>query len=193
VLPRFGVDALTALIADTGGLEGPVFVNRDGGWISKANMRRALRATLPDDLAWVTPHSFRRTVATVVRDAHGPAAAQQQLSHAKLATTEAHYLQRQTSGPDVRETLDRYAAGGKWRRKVSGKYQLMGVSRLVPRAFPLKVSAPEGIRTPNLLIRSQMLYPLSYGRMSSVLWPTSQPRRRREDLNLRSPLRATTH
>ena len=28
------------------------------------------------------------------------------------------------------------------------------------------VSAPEGIRTPNLLIRSQMLYPLSYGRMA---------------------------
>jgi hypothetical protein len=26
-------------------------------------------------------------------------------------------------------------------------------------------SAPEGIRTPNLLIRSQVLYPLSYGRM----------------------------
>ena len=25
--------------------------------------------------------------------------------------------------------------------------------------------APEGIRTPNLLIRSQMLYPLSYGRV----------------------------
>ena len=30
-------------------------------------------------------------------------------------------------------------------------------------------SAPEGIRTPNLLIRSQMLYPLSYGRRSSVV------------------------
>src|SRR5687768_1436485 len=26
--------------------------------------------------------------------------------------------------------------------------------------------APEGIRTPNLLIRSQMLYPLSYGRVA---------------------------
>jgi hypothetical protein len=48
--------------------------------------------------------------------------------------------------------------------------------------------APEGIRTPNLLIRSQMLYPLSYGRMSSIMRElTSQPRRRREDLNLRSP------
>jgi hypothetical protein len=57
-----------------------------------------------------------------------------------------------------------------------------------------ELSAPEEIRTPNLLIRSQMLYPLSYGRLSySVVWPTSQPRRRREDLNLRSPLRATTH
>lgn len=28
----------------------------------------------------------------------------------------------------------------------------------------LNQSAPGGIRTPNLLIRSQMLYPLSYGR-----------------------------
>jgi hypothetical protein len=33
------------------------------------------------------------------------------LSHAKLATTEAHYLQRQTSGPDVQATLDRFADG----------------------------------------------------------------------------------
>ncbi|MCV7285359.1 tyrosine-type recombinase/integrase [Mycolicibacterium wolinskyi] len=109
VLPRFGVEALTALVAETGGIEGPVFANRDGGWMSLANMRRALRAALPADLAWVTPHSFRRTVATVVRDAHGPAAAQQQLSHTKLATTEAHYLQRHTRGPDVRAALDEYA------------------------------------------------------------------------------------
>ena len=32
------------------------------------------------------------------------------------------------------------------------------------RQLCLKLSAPEGIRTPNLLIRSQVLYPLSYGR-----------------------------
>ena len=30
-----------------------------------------------------------------------------------------------------------------------------------------KHCAPGGIRTPNLLIRSQMLYPLSYGRLFS--------------------------
>ena len=33
-----------------------------------------------------------------------------------------------------------------------------------------ELSAPEGIRTPNLLIRSQMLYPLSYGRNILQLW-----------------------
>ena len=34
--------------------------------------------------------------------------------------------------------------------------------------------APEGIRTPNLLIRSQMLYPLSYGRLG-IAWNLEQP------------------
>jgi integrase len=110
VLPRFGVEAFTALLGETGP-SGPVFANRDGGWTSLANLRRALRAALPNELRWVTPHSFRRTVATVVRDDLGPALAQQQLSHSKLATTEAHYLQRHTRGPDVRNTLDRFAAG----------------------------------------------------------------------------------
>ncbi len=110
VLPQFGVESLTALVAESG-MEGAVFANRDGGWMSLTNMRRALRAALPADLSWVTPHSFRRTVATVVRDAMGAELAQQQLSHAKLATTEAHYLQRQTRGPDVRAVLDKYAGG----------------------------------------------------------------------------------
>ncbi len=104
---------LSGLVGPTGG----VFTNRDGSWVSLANMRRSLRAALPEDLKWVTPHSLRRTVATVVRDEHGPAIAQQQLSHAKLSTTETHYLQRQTRGPDVRATLDRFAGGG----NVAGK------------------------------------------------------------------------
>jgi integrase len=121
VLPLFGVEAFTALLGETGPT-GPVFASRDGGWMSLANLRRALRSALPEDLRWVTPHSFRRTVATVVRDDLGPALAQQQLSHSKLSTTEAHYLQRHTRGPDVRNTLDRFAAGnvaGESIRKVS--------------------------------------------------------------------------
>jgi integrase len=108
VLPRLGVEALETLKGEFSP-DDPVFANRGGGWMSLANMRRALRASLPEDLPGITPHSFRRTVATVVRDALGPDKAQQQLSHSKLSTTEQHYLQRHTHGPDVRAVLDEYA------------------------------------------------------------------------------------
>ena len=52
-------------------------------------------------------------------------------------------------------------------------------------------NAPEGIQNPNLLIRSQMLYPLSYGR--EIFSCVARMRWRREDLNLRSGVGRTTH
>lgn len=58
----------------------------------------------------MTPHSFRRTVATVVRDGLGVEAAQRQLSHTQFATTEGHYVQRVTAGPDTRAVLDDWAS-----------------------------------------------------------------------------------
>jgi integrase len=120
VLPAVAVEALTVLLGEAGVdvealatlADKPVFANRDGGWMSLANLRRALRAALPEDLKWVTPYSLRRTVATVVRDGLGVEQAQAQLSHAQLATTEQHYVQRRTQGPDVRAVLDRYRQAG---------------------------------------------------------------------------------
>ena len=111
VLPRFGVEALTVLVGESGGVAGPVFANRAGGWMSLANMRRSLRAALAphEDLRWVTPHSFRRTVGTVVRDALGVEAAQHQLGHRDLSTTERHYVERRSVGPDARAALDKFA------------------------------------------------------------------------------------
>ncbi|MBF6325077.1 tyrosine-type recombinase/integrase [Nocardia cyriacigeorgica] len=111
ILPKLAVEALTTLFGDAAGPDSPVFSNRDGGWMSLANMRRSLRAALPEELRWVTPRSFRPTVATVVRDNLGPAEAQAQLSHAKLATTERHYLERRTVGPDARKALDQFTEG----------------------------------------------------------------------------------
>ncbi len=51
--------------------------------------------------------------------------------------------------------------------RVSGAFctQLLGTQKIPGSEEPGIVGAPEGIRTPNLLIRSQMLYPLSYRRM----------------------------
>lgn len=112
-LPRFGVEVLTELYAITGPA-GPVLTNRDGGWISASNIASSLREALAPHkhLRWVTPHSFRRSVATVVRDGLGVEAAQRQLSHAQLATTEGHYIQRVTAGPDTRAVLDKWASNG---------------------------------------------------------------------------------
>lgn len=110
-LPLHGVEALTALFGVTGP-SGLVFKNRNGGPLSANNLRRSLREALPEDLRWCTPHSFRRTAGTVVRDAHGVEAAQQQLGHAHLATTEGHYVERRTIGPDARNALDTFMDGG---------------------------------------------------------------------------------
>ncbi|MEN4399650.1 integrase [Mycolicibacterium fortuitum] len=112
-LPKFGVQVLTELYGMTGP-EGTVLKNRDGGLVSLSNIRSSLREALApyEDLRWITPHSFRRTTGTVVRDGLGVEAAQQQLGHAQLATTEGHYVQRVTAGPDTRAVLDKWASNG---------------------------------------------------------------------------------
>ncbi|WP_100485990.1 tyrosine-type recombinase/integrase [Mycobacteroides abscessus] len=112
-LPKFGAEVLTALYAITGP-SGTVLKNRDGGLVSLSNIRSSLREALEPypDLKWVTPHSFRRSVGTVVRDELGIDAAQQQLGHLQRETTERHYAQRRNVGPDVRAALDEWAGQG---------------------------------------------------------------------------------
>lgn len=110
-LPEFAVKVLTDLYGVTGP-DGTVLKNRDGGLMSLSNIRSSLREALAghEHLRWVTPHSFRRTTATVVRDGLGVEAAQRQLGHSQLATTESHYVQRATTGPDTRAVLEAWAS-----------------------------------------------------------------------------------
>ena len=112
LLPKFGVEVLTELFGRTGSsIDGPVLTSESGGWLSLSNISKQFRAALKPypDVQWVTPHSFRRSVATVVRDGLGIEAAQAQLSHSQLSTTEQHYAQRRTTGPDARAVLDKWA------------------------------------------------------------------------------------
>ena len=113
VLPEFRVRVLTDLYAITGP-DGTVLKNRDDGVLSLSNIRSSLREVLAshEQLVWVTPKSFRKTSATVVRDGLGAEATQRQLSHKQLATTEQHYVQRVTAGPDTRAVLDKWASNG---------------------------------------------------------------------------------
>lgn len=112
-LPKFGAEVLTELYAITGPT-GTVLKNRNGGLLSLSNIRFSLREALEphEDLRWVTPHSFRRSVGTVVAEGLGIDAAQQSLGHAQRETTERHYVQRSTSGPDTRAVLDNWAGNG---------------------------------------------------------------------------------
>ena len=57
-----------------------------------------------------------------------------------------------------------------WLHVPSGGPSLAGTPKApdprLRRSGAFTICAPEGTRTPNLLIRSQMLYPLSYGRVA---------------------------
>lgn len=109
-LPKFGAEVLTGLYAITWP-SGTVLKNRNGGLVSLSNIRSSLREALEPypELKWVTPHSFRRSVGTVVTDELGIDAAQQSLGHAQRETPERHYVQRSTAGPDTRAVLDKWA------------------------------------------------------------------------------------
>jgi integrase len=92
--------------------------------------------------------------------------------------------------PCLRECPPRYRGSDGRRAASDRKYVVTGLlhpllhSDLVtqsPGEFALvKCGAPEGIRTPNLLIRSQMLYPLSYGRGCPAIVPGRLARRLRD-------------
>ncbi|WP_028653428.1 tyrosine-type recombinase/integrase [Nocardioides halotolerans] len=71
-----------------------IFVSRNGTPLTTNNIRRRLRAVLSDaGIAGVTPHSFRRTVATVVDRAGGADLAAELLGHTSSKITKEHYIQ----------------------------------------------------------------------------------------------------
>ncbi|AZA08511.1 hypothetical protein CPPEL_01825 [Corynebacterium pseudopelargi] len=57
-------------------------------------MNRQLRTARPDHLAWIHPHSFRKTVATRIEQRYGTLAASRHLGHSSTAVTENAYLAR---------------------------------------------------------------------------------------------------
>ncbi len=61
-------------------------------------------------MTWVVPHTFRKSVATVLATAQDSKVAADQLGHAGTAVTEKHYVQRTHEGPDARRTLDAFGS-----------------------------------------------------------------------------------
>ncbi len=57
-------------------------------------------------MPWVVPHTFRKSVATVLAHADSSRAAAGQLGHVGTAVTEKHYVVRTHQGPDARMHLN---------------------------------------------------------------------------------------
>ena len=110
-LPAFAAEAVRLRLArrDDASLDALLFCNRDDGPLTTNNVRRQLRHVL--DLAGiegVTPHMFRRTVATAISNEAGVDLAAELLGHTDPAITVQHYIRRnEMVNPATAEMLDR--------------------------------------------------------------------------------------
>ena len=88
-----------------------VFASRNGTWMSANNVRRQWRSIRTEiGLEWVTPHVFRKTVATLIAREVGSKEAAEQLGHTSPSVTHRHYIERNNVAPDLSELLERRLA-----------------------------------------------------------------------------------
>lgn len=107
-LPRFAVDALMSrrLTLTVANVHDVVFPSANGTLRDPGSVRKQITKVLtPAGLGWVTPHVFRRTVATVLDASEDLRTAADQLGHAGTEVTRRHYVEQTHKGPDARATL----------------------------------------------------------------------------------------
>ncbi|MBC9928668.1 tyrosine-type recombinase/integrase [Leucobacter sp. CX169] len=110
-LPGFAATAVQYRLKqrDTIDPDALLFCSREGTPLTTNNVRRQLRHVM--DLAGiegVTPHKFRRTVATTINESAGVELASQLLGHTDPAITIKHYIRRdETVNPTTAGLLER--------------------------------------------------------------------------------------
>lgn len=107
ILPKWCVRLLRTRREEVAG-DGPVFPDARGGYRDRnnvANAYRQVRKGTPYD--WVTPHTYRRTVATLL-DGGGASARliADQLGHSRISMTQDYYLGRKSVASEVAKVLD---------------------------------------------------------------------------------------
>jgi integrase len=108
ILPGFAVETLSRTHAAQGANKADVvFPSAAGTLRSPANFRRQWRAARRDTgFGWVTPHTLRKTVATLVDRERTTADAAAQLGHSSPNVTRTHYVQKAHEAPDLTDVLD---------------------------------------------------------------------------------------
>ena len=95
-VPSYTAEAVRQRLALISGEEPDhlIFFSRNQTPLTTNNVRRRLRAILNEaGIGGVTPHSFRRTVATVVDRAAGADLAAEMLGHTSSEITKRHYIE----------------------------------------------------------------------------------------------------
>jgi integrase len=87
-----------------------VFATRNGTWHQVANIERRWRQARNDTgLEWVTPHTFRKTVATLISERVDADTAAQQLGHSSSAITREYDIAKPAIAADVTHVLQELA------------------------------------------------------------------------------------
>jgi hypothetical protein len=109
VLPDFAVQALCRRRASArANPYDAVFPARNGTWQQVNNVERRWRQIRQDTgLDWVTPHTFRKTVATLISERVSSETASQQLGHSSPAITREFYISKPAIAADVAHVLQK--------------------------------------------------------------------------------------
>lgn len=95
-VPSFAADAIRQRLVVLAGAPDAalLFVSRNGTPLTTNNVRRRLRSVLEGaDITGVTPHAFRRTVATVLSRDGTTQLAAEMLGHSSVEITRRHYIE----------------------------------------------------------------------------------------------------
>jgi integrase len=111
-LPKFAVDMLLRRQASAvHNVHDAVFCSRKGTWRYPNNVRRQWRQARKDtNLEWVIPHTFRKTVATVIDREATTKAATAQLGHSSEEMTNTYYIEKARVAPDNSDLLETLGA-----------------------------------------------------------------------------------
>ncbi|MGO4650733.1 tyrosine-type recombinase/integrase [Arthrobacter sp. 2RAF22] len=114
-VPRFVVDVLIRRSLESPEINkaGALFWSRTGTYVQASSVRRQLRSALTasnmENTAVITPHAFRRTVASLLARELTDGAAAAMLGHADVSMTHAAYIERLRDVADYTTVLERLA------------------------------------------------------------------------------------
>ncbi|MGL5829002.1 MAG: site-specific integrase [Angustibacter sp.] len=108
VLPRWCLTMLESRRARLRAMDGPVFADALGSYRDRNNVGAAFRRVRTGpDYEWVTPHTFRKTFATLL-DSKGAGARMiaDQLGPSRISMTQDAYMGRRAVSPELAAALE---------------------------------------------------------------------------------------